>query len=155
MAPELSFFQTARYAALLGGASDITGIDSKGRFYIDEITLHRYPFGTAPLTWIRSDVLNEQLSGMPGTLPKLVSAINFANTINNRTGAHALTYGLTEFNITFTNPSPNGATNFGSCGFLNGQFFATTYGAGMATATSAGQSAQTMNTWSVNQSGGG
>ena len=155
MAPELSFFQTARYAALLGGASDITGTDSMGRFYIDEITVHRYPFGNPPLTWTAADVLNEQLSGMPSTLRKLVSAINVANTLNNRTGAHALTYGLTEFNITFTNSSPNGATNFGSCGFLNGQFFATTFGAGMATTTSAGQGAQTMNTWSLNQSGGG
>ncbi len=154
MAPEFSFFQTARYTYLVGGAYDITGTDSNGRFYVDEITVHRYPFGNAPLTWAASDVLNEQLSGMPGTLKKLVTVINVANTLNNRTGAHALTYGLTEFNITFTNPSPNGATNFGTCGFMSGQFFATTYGAGMATATSAGQSANNMNTWSVNQSSG-
>jgi hypothetical protein len=154
MAPELSFYQTARYTYLVGGAFDITGTDSKGRFYIDEITVHRYPFGAAPLTWATSDVLNEQLSGMPGALNKLVTVVNVANTLNNRTGAHALTYGLTEFNLTYTNPSVNGATNFGTCGFMSGQFFATTYGAGMATATSAGQGAQNMNTWSVNQSSG-
>jgi len=154
LAPEFSFYQTARYTYLVGGAFDITGTDSKGRFYVDEITVHRYPFGSAPLTWAASDVLNEQLSGMPGTLNKLVTVVNAANTLHNRTGAHALTYGLTEFNLTYTNPSVNGATNFGTCGFMSGQFFATTYGAGMAAATSAGQGAQNMNTWSVNQSSG-
>jgi hypothetical protein len=154
MAPELSWFQAGKYADLLGGAYDITGTDSQGRYYIDMISLHCYPFGGA--AYALSDVLNQELYGFPlATLQQLAADVNYANTVNNRTGAHALTYSLTEFNITYNNFTPDGATNTGVCGFLDGQFFAWVYGSGMGTTTSAGQGAQSMNTWSVFESSGG
>ena len=152
LAPELSFYQAGIYGPLLGGASDITGTDSQGRYYVDEITVHSYPFGGAAYTI--SDVINAETNYFPQTFQQLTSEINTANALNNRTGSHALTWGLTEFNITFNNFATNNATGDGVCSFLNGQFFASLYGSGMGTTTAAGQSIHNMNSWSVNEGGG-
>lgn len=153
LAPELSWYSDTKYKPLLGGSADITGTDSKGRYYIDVVTAHTYPNGPTAYTFAK--VLNDELYGeTDGLMKSLAADINTANTQNNRTGAHALTYGITEFNINYDNSTPNGATNLGVCGFLAGQYFASLYGSGMAQTTAAGQSAQFMLPWSINEGGG-
>ncbi len=121
IAPSMAFWTQTKYFDLLGGADDITGTDSKGRFFVDGIDLHRYGFG---------------------------SSITFANQLHNRSGSHALTWSLTEFNISFANPSPNDISGLGTCSFLNGQYFAEYFKTGMA------DSFHDIDTWSIYQDGG-
>lgn len=151
IAPALASYAVTAYGDWLGGDHDISGTDSKGRYYIDAVSFHTYPFKGGQTM---KEVLDEQSSVLPGILGALIGQINHANSLHNRTGAHALKYALTEFNIDYANPKPNGIRNLGVCGFINGQFFASFYGAGMSMTTAAGYGALTFDTWSVNEGGG-
>ncbi len=145
LAPDLSFYSTPRYGALLGGASDITGTDAKGRWYVDCITFHRYPFGS---TYARADVLTEMHSTFEGRVNALLTLIASANALHGRSGTAALTWGLTEFNLDYSNPANNTPAGLGVSSFLNGQFFAEYYRVAVK------RGVALMNTWSLLEGGG-
>ncbi len=144
-APELAYYDTAYLGPMLGGANDITGKDANGRYYIDGVSFHSYAFGP---TYTRDQVVNGAAAGFAGSVKQLVTAMNSANLKNGRTGANALKWALTEFNMTYANPTDNSVTSFGVNSFLNGQFFAEEFGVTMA---SGGLSA---DPWSVHESNG-
>lgn len=146
-ATEMAFYSTGKYEALLGGAADITGKDPKGRFYVDSIYFHRYPFNSV---FTRAAVLAEMHGAFESRVNALVSRIAFANTLQVRTGDEALTWGLTEFNLTFNNPATtiNNLAGLGVSSFLNGQFFAEYYRVAMK------YGAAVTNTWSLLEGGG-
>ncbi len=106
-AADMAFYSPVKFEALLGGAADITSKDPKGRYYVDGINFHRYPFSNV-IT--RSAVLAEMHGAFESRVGALVSRIAYANAQSGRTGAAALTWGLTEFNLTYlpsTSSGPN------------------------------------------------
>ncbi len=146
-AADMAFYSPAKFDALLGGAADITGKDPQGRYYVDGINFHRYPFTNV---FTRAAVLAEMHGAFESRVSALVNRIAFANTQSGRTGAAALTWGLTEFNLTFNNPATtiNHVAGLGVSSFLNGQFFAEYFRVGMK------YGAHMMNTWSLLEGGG-
>jgi hypothetical protein len=143
-APELAYYDEAYLGPMLGGASDITGKDASGRYYVDGISFHTYPFGA---TYTRSDAMNAA-AGFRGSVVKLLAALDQANQKNGRAGSAPLKWALTEFNITYQNPADNSVDGVGVHSFFNGQFFAELFGVGMA------NRALTMDPWSVHESNG-
>ena len=143
--PDCAWLDSPYYTSLIGGDQDICGKDGNGNYYIDGAAFHTYPFGSS---YSRDQVVNGAAAGIRSSAVTLAGLIAKANTKNNRSGANALGWGLTEFNITYANPSPNNPDGFGVHSFLNGQFFAEVYGVGMAYA------ATFMNTWSMFESNG-
>jgi hypothetical protein len=143
-APEVAFYDEAYLGPMLGGASDITGKDTNGRYYVDGITFHTYPFGA---TYTRDQVA-AAAAGLRGSVGRLLTAMTAANQKNGRTGSNALGWALTEFNITYQNPADNSVDGLGVNSFLNGQFFAEVFGVGMA------NGAVTMDPWSIHESNG-
>ena len=97
------------YNDIVGGASDITGKDANGRYYVDGISWHRYANTDA----LASDMIDR--------IQRTRTRVDFANNTNGRTGADALDFGVGEFNS-----NPGGG---GTCSFANGQAIARTYGA--------------------------
>ncbi len=142
--PELAFYDEAYMGPLLGGASDITGKDANGHYYVDGISFHTYPFGA---TYTRDQAVNAA-AGFRGSVAKLLTAMDQANQKNGRAGSAALQWALTEFNITYANPADNSVDGVGVHSFLNGQFFAELFGIGMV------NRAVTMDPWSVHESNG-
>lgn len=143
--PECAWFDRAYYGPLIGGNLDITGRDSKGRFLIDGVTFHKYPFGN---NGSRQTVVGNAAAGLEIDITGLLSLMAAAEEKHGRTGAAKLGWGLTEFNISYNNPQPNTVDGFGVHSFLNGQFFAEVYGLGMK------HGAAFINTWSMFESGG-
>ncbi len=144
-APELAYYDTAYLGPMLGGANDITGKDANGRYYIDGVSFHSYAFGP---TYTRDQVVNGAAAGFAGSVSQMLTALNSANQKNGRTGANALKWALTEFNITYSNPADNSVTSFGVNSFLNGQFFAEEFGVAMA------NGGVSVDPWSVHESNG-
>jgi hypothetical protein len=143
-APEVASYNETYLMPMLGGASDITGKDANGHYYIDGVTFHTYPFN--------ANFTRDQAVGGAArfgtSVNRLLPALASANQKNGRTGAAALKWALTEFNITFANPADNTVDSIGVNSFLNGQFFAEMFGIGMA------YGAVTLATWSVHESNG-
>ncbi len=133
------------YNSLFGGDQDVCGKDNNGNYYVDGASFHTYPFGSS---YSRDQVVNTAAAGIRSSAVTLKALLSNANTKNNRTGANALGWGLTEFNITYANPSPNNPDGYGVHSYLNGQFFAEVFGIGMA------YGANFMNTWSMFESNG-
>jgi len=143
--PECAWYDAPYYNSLIGGANDITGQDANGRYYIDIVSFHSYPFGG---TQSRSDVVNYPSGGLASTIASLLSLINNANTKNGRTGSEALAWAITEFNVNYQNPSSNTIDGVGVYSFLNGQFWAEYFGVGMANGAFA------ILPWSIQESAG-
>ncbi|MBC6700141.1 carbohydrate-binding protein [Hymenobacter puniceus] len=135
----------AYYPALVGGANDITGKDANGRYYIDIISFHTYAFGG---NQTRPDVVNA-IQGVTSKVTNLVGLLAAANAKHNRTGASALRWALTEFNVNFDNPAVNTVEGVGAHSFINGQFWAEVFGVGMK------YEALSMQPWSIHESNGG
>jgi len=144
-APELAYYDEAYLGPMLGGANDITGKDANGRYYIDGVSFHSYAFGP---TYTRDQVVSGAAAGFRDSVSKLLTAMASANQKNGRTGASALQWGLTEFNITYANPADSSVTSFGVNSFLNGQFFAEEFGVAMASG------GVTVAPWSIHESNG-
>jgi hypothetical protein len=146
IAPDMAFYSATKFNELLGGASDITGKDSQGRYYIDCVSFHRY----GGSTFDRAAALNDMHSGFEtARVVPLVNRIAFANSLHGRTGPAALTWALTEFNITtVNNPANNTPAGYGVSSFLNGQFFAEYYRVAMKYGVAV------MNSWSILEGGG-
>ncbi len=143
-APDLAWMDATYFPSLLGGADDVTGKDASGRYYIDGVTFHTYPFGS---TFTRDQVVGAA-AGVLQNVQQLKALIAAADTQNGRTGSSALAWALTEFNVTYANPSNNGPADYAVESFLNGQFFAEVFGVGMA------EQAYAVDTWSIHESDG-
>jgi hypothetical protein len=74
----------------------------------------------------------------------LQGLIAAANSKNNRQGADALLWGITEFNVTYANPNRE-VSGYGNPSFLGGQFIAEVIGYGMQ------YGAFTMAPWCINE----
>ncbi|MET4075179.1 carbohydrate-binding protein [Hymenobacter sp. UYCo722] len=132
------------FPALVGGANDITGTDANGRYYIDVITFHTYPFaGTQTRAQVVSGTTN-----LTNNVVNLLGLMAAANTKNNRTGANALRWALTEFNVDYANPTANTVEGVGVHSFLNGQFWAEVFGVGMK------YEGLSMQPWSIHEGSG-
>ena len=143
--PDCAWYDVGFYDNLIGGSNDITGRDTNGRFYIDIVSFHSYPFDG---NQSRADVINQPSTGFEGAVKALIVNLNKANAKHGRNGASALRWALTEFNINYRNPTVNNAEGVGVHSFLNGQFFAEYFGIGMK------YEVFTMMPWSVHESQG-
>ncbi len=144
-APDCAWYDVPLLSALIGGAEDITGKDGKGRFFVDGITWHRYPFGN---TYDRGKVLGEAIDGTRASIEDLIARMKAADATHGRTGAQALTWAMGELNVTYDNPSSNTVDGVGVHSFLDGQFFAQIYALGMQ------HRAVFVASWSVHESSG-
>ncbi len=134
----------AYYPALLGGANDVTGTDANGRYYLDIISFHTYPFSG---NQTRAQVVAAG-QNVANTVTNLLGLMATANTKNNRTGANALRWALTEFNLDYANPAVNTVEGLGAHSFINGQFWAEVFGVGMK------YEAVSMQPWCIQESNG-
>ncbi|RZK29318.1 MAG: hypothetical protein EOO63_09315, partial [Hymenobacter sp.] len=125
--PELSFYDTSYINSLIGGANDITGQDANGRYYVDIVTFHSYPFGG---TQTRAQVLAAAQT-LSGNVDRLLTLLSNANTLNGRTVTSPLKWAVTEFNIGYANPASNTVEGLGVHSFINGQYWAEVFGIGM------------------------
>ncbi|MDQ2769229.1 MAG: carbohydrate-binding protein [Bacteroidota bacterium] len=142
--PENASYGGGYYPALVGGANDITGTDANGRYYIDVISFHTYPFnGTQTRAAVVSGTTN-----LANNAANLLGLMANANTLHGRTGANALRWALTEFNVDYANPGNNTVEGVGVHSFLNGQFWAEVFGVGMK------NGAVSMQPWSIHEGGG-
>src|SRR5450432_1751517 len=116
-APELAYYDEAYLGPMLGGDSDITGKDANGRYFIDGVSFHGYPFGA---NYGRDQAVGAA-AGFRSSVGKLLTALGQANQKNGRSGPSALKWALTEFNMTYQNPADNSVDSFGVNSFLNGQ----------------------------------
>ncbi|MCC3159604.1 carbohydrate-binding protein [Hymenobacter sp. 15J16-1T3B] len=142
--PECSFYDTSYLRPLIGGANDITGKDANGRYYLDVVTFHSYPFSG---TQTRAQVL-AAANTLAGNVNGLLTMMDAANALHNRTGADALKWAVTEFNIGYQNPAANTVDGLGVHGFLNGQYWAEVFGVGMQ------KGAVSMQPWSIHEGNG-
>ncbi|MBC6700184.1 carbohydrate-binding protein [Hymenobacter puniceus] len=132
------------FPALVGGANDITGRDANGRYYIDVISFHTYPFAG---TQTRAQVVNAT-TNLTNNVTNLLGLMAAANARHGRSGADALRWALTEFNIDYANPTANTVEGVGVHSFLNGQYWAEVFGVGMK------YEGLSMQPWSIHEGGG-
>lgn len=145
LGPECAWYDEAYYKPLIGGNLDIAGTDAKGRFYIDGVTFHKYPYADA---YSRPQSVADAARGMRANVESLLALMAAAEAKHGRSGEAKLAWGLTEFNISFKNPQPNTVDGYGVHSFHNGQYFAEVFGIGMQ------YGALCMNSWSIHESGG-
>ncbi|MGI4759153.1 MAG: carbohydrate-binding protein [Janthinobacterium lividum] len=142
--PETSFYDTSYLNPLLGGANDITGQDASGRYYVDILSFHSYPFSGSQT---RAQVVAAAQT-LSGNVDKLLALMSAANTLHNRTGPNALQWAVTEFNIDYANPTANTVEGVGVHSFLNGQYWTEVFGVGMQ------KGALSMMPWSIHEGSG-
>ncbi|MDQ3192282.1 MAG: T9SS type A sorting domain-containing protein [Bacteroidota bacterium] len=122
--PETAWYNTNILHGLTtpGGTHDITGKDASGRYYVDVITFHTYPFNGSQT---RADVISNLTS--PGKFQDNLIALNAritnCNNHHGRTGSNALTTGVTEANINWQNSSSDNIYGVGAASFIGGQFW--------------------------------
>jgi hypothetical protein len=124
---ECSLFEEP-HKRIVGGDLDLTGKDASGRWMVDGITFHRYP--NTSLDFDREDVVFNSVYDVRGQVKMLMGMLETANKKHGRTGDARLLWGLTEFNVSTSNPDREIA-GYGNTSFLGGQFFAEIYGLGM------------------------
>jgi hypothetical protein len=129
-APETAWYNDAILGPLLGGANDITGRDGSGRYYIDGVSFHAYPNPTY-LNQFNRGTVTASGDGLRNSVANLKAKLDAANVKNGRTGSARLQWALTEFNVTWKNPTNNGVGDYAVTSFLNGQFFAEVFGIAM------------------------
>lgn len=116
------------YEALLFKEGDVAGRDENGNWYIDGINFHNYPNAD---NYSRSDVIFNSVSKIRGMIHRMQEDIQLANNKHQRTGEDKLTWGLTEFNITYRNPEDLSVEGIAVPSFINGQFWAEVFFLGM------------------------
>jgi hypothetical protein len=116
------------YEALCGGRLDITGKDDKGNWLIDGFTFHRYPNTREDYT--RDNVVFTGPLSIRNQMIQLVEMMEKADKKHGRTGDAKLKWGLTEVNVTTSNPDRE-ISGIGNTSFLGGQFMAEIYGLGL------------------------
>ena len=142
--PENATYTSGYFPSLLGGANDITGTDANGRYYLDVVSFHSYPFSG---TQTRAGVVGAAQT-LTNNVTALLALMANANALHNRTGTNALRWALTEFNIDYANPAANTVEGVGVHSFLNGQYWAEVFGVGMK------YEAVSMQPWSIHEGSG-
>lgn len=137
---ECSLFEEP-HRRIMGGDLDVTGKDKNGNWMIDGITFHRYPVGR---NMTRENVVFSGTGNIRYQTEMLMEMIDFANKKHGRTGDAELLWGLTEFNVTTSNPDREVA-GIGNTSFLGGQFIAEVYGIGLE------YGAFTMTPWCISE----
>lgn len=135
---ECSLFEEP-HRRVIGGDLDLTGKDKNGNWLIDGVTFHRYPGGQT-----RDNIIFSSPHDIRRQIELLMEMLEYANKKNSRTGNAKLLWGLTEFNVTTSNPDRE-VSGIGNPSFLGGQFIAEIYGLGMQ------YGAFTMNPWCISE----
>jgi hypothetical protein len=130
------------HKAFIGGRLDITGKDENGNWMIDGITFHKYPIIKPGFS--RNDVVFSAPNAIRSQAILLNEMLDAANKKHGRTGDSRLLWGLTEMNVTTSNPDRE-ISGIGNASFLAGQFFAEIYGIGME------HNAFTVAPWCINE----
>lgn len=127
-----------------GGPDDITGKDQNGNYYLDVFTFHTYPFGNGTNS-SRAALISELMSSgaFYDDLNYVKNRLAACNNFHARSGSNALTMGVTEANVNYTNSSTDNLYGYGTYSFLGAQFVAEMYGIGMKTGVNF------INLWSV------
>lgn len=121
LVPDLAaYYNDAYKALLLDDKNSIAGRDENGNWYVDGINFHNYPNAK---DYNRSDVIFYSVTKMRGMILDLLEDMEAADKKYDRVGDDALTWGLTEFNITYDNPDDLSATGIAVPSFINGQFW--------------------------------
>jgi hypothetical protein len=145
--PECAWFNQAIMDGLTtpNGPNDITGKDQNGRYYLDIISFHTYPFNG---TQTRSQMLSKLTASgeFQENLVYLNNRVAAANNAHNR-GGNALKVAVTEANVNYKNNSGDNLQGTGANSFIGGQFLAEMYGIAMKNGVSF------MNLWSVVEGG--
>lgn len=142
--PEVAWYNTNIINGLTspGGPDDITGKDAAGRYYLDIISFHTYPFNG---TQTRSDVITKLTA--PGAYQDDLTALNSrvatCNTYHSRTGDAILKVAVTETNVNWQNPLTDNLNSVGANSFIGGQFWAEVVGISMK------KGVEFVNFWSV------
>ncbi|MBA3971004.1 MAG: T9SS type A sorting domain-containing protein [Bacteroidetes bacterium] len=142
--PEIAWFDQSIIDGLTnpGGPHDITGKDAAGRYYLDVISFHTYPFNGSQT---RSQVVSNLTStnGLQDDLGHLNSRVAAANAFHNRTGTSKIKTAITEANINYQNNPSDNVSGLGANSFIGGQFVAEMM------AVCLKQSVDFINIWSV------
>jgi hypothetical protein len=128
-----------QHRRVIGGDLDLTGKDKNGNWMVDGITFHRYPGARD-----RDQVVFGGPNDIRFKTKMLMEMMDKANKKHGRTGDQKLKWGLTEFNVTTSNPDREVA-GIGNTSFLGGQFIAEIYGIGME------YGAFTMTPWCISE----
>ena len=130
--PEIASFNQTIINGLTtpNGPDDITGTDANGRFYLDVISFHTYPFNGSQT---RAEVVSKLTASnsLDANLNYLNTRVAACNTAHNRTGANKLKTAITEANINWQNSSSDNLNGQGVNSFIGGQFVAEMMGIGM------------------------
>ncbi|HKK63292.1 MAG TPA: hypothetical protein VJ951_12080 [Bacteroidales bacterium] len=119
--PDLAAYYNNVYEALLKDDElSVAGRDENGNCYIDGINFHNYPNAK---DYNRSDVIFFSVSKMRGMVMDLKKDIAYANEKYARNGEDALSWSITEFNITYDNPDDLSPGGIAVPSFINGQFW--------------------------------
>lgn len=133
--PETAWYDPAILEGLTtyNGTNDITGTDSNGRYYVDYLSFHYYPFDGTQGSPDRPEILGKLLEayGFDARLAELKARLASCNTSRGRTGSNALKMAVTEANINYTNNSTDDLYGYGTKSFLGGQFWAEMMGIAM------------------------
>jgi len=142
--PECAWYNPAIMDGLTtpNGPYDITGKDAAGRYYLDIISFHTYPFDG---NQSREQMITKltATNGFQDNLTTLNNRVAAANTAHNRTGSAALKTAVTEANVCYKNASTDNLNGVGVNSFIGGQFIAEMLGIGMK------KSVNFMTIWSV------
>lgn len=130
--PEIASFNQTIMNGLTtpGGPDDITGKDAAGRYYLDVISFHTYPFNGSQT---RASVISKLTApySLDANLAYLNTRVAACNSAHNRTGISLLKTAITEANINWQNSSSDNLTGVGANSFIGGQFVAEMMGIGM------------------------
>lgn len=130
--PECAWFNTNILTGLTtaNGPDDITGKDQNGRYYLDVISFHTYPFNGSQT---RSQVITKltEPGSLQDNLALLNSRVAACNAAHNRTGAAALKTAITELNIDWQNDAADDLYGVGANSFIGGQFWVEMMGIAM------------------------
>ncbi len=142
--PEIAWFDYTIMDGLTnpGGPDDITGKDANGRYYIDVVSFHTYPFSGSQNRASVISNLTEPYK-FQDNLIHLNQRVTACNTFHTRTGTAALKTAVTEANIDYQNPAGDNLGGVGASSFLGGQFLAEMFGIGLKNGV------DFMNIWSV------
>ena len=143
--PETSWYAESIIHPLTdpGSPYDLTGKNSSGRYYIDVLSFHTYPFNDLNKS---RDAVITSLTESGKFLDRLKDAnsrIKHCNEIHGRVGSEALEVAVTEANVVYLNASNDNLYGVGANSFVGGQFWAEMMGICMS------QKVDFLNFWSI------